>query len=99
VPIPLGDPVDHTGVSSGLTWRVFPGSGSGALYEDSGDRYGPSCRRTAHVEEGVVSLSAREGSFVPDRASVTIELVGVGRAVVEEAAEPVVIERFSKTDD
>jgi alpha-glucosidase len=98
-PIPLGDPVEHTGVPSGLTWRVFPGSGSGSLYEDSGDGYGPRCRRTAHVEEGVVSLSAREGSFVPDRASVTIEVVGVGRAVVEEAADPVVIERFEKTDD
>jgi alpha-glucosidase len=100
VPVPLGDPVDHTGVASSLTWRVFPGgSGSGALYEDAGDGYGPWCRRTAHVEGGRVSLSARSGSFVPARSSVVVELVGVGRAVVDEAADPVVIERFEKTDD
>ena len=98
-PIPLGGPVSHTDAPSGLTWRVFPGSGSGSLYEDAGDGYGPSCRRTAHVEDGVVSLSAREGSFIPARESVVVELVGVGTAVVEEAADPVVIERFAKTDD
>jgi hypothetical protein len=74
------------------------------LYEDAGDGYGPYCRRTAHVESGEdgsvrVSLSARSGSFVPARSSVVIEVVGVGSAVVEEAAEAVVIERFEKTDD
>jgi alpha-glucosidase len=99
VPIPLGDPVEHTGVPSSLTWRVFPGVGSSSLYEDSGDGYGACCRRTAHVENGRVSLSAREGSFVPARSSVVIEMVGVGSAVVEESADPVVIERFENHDD
>jgi alpha-glucosidase len=105
-PIPLGDPVDHTGLPSSLTWLVHraPGAGERSLYEDAGDGYGPYCRRTAHVESGEdgsvrVSLSARSGSFVPARSSVVIEVVGVGSAVVEEAAEAVVIERFEKTDD
>jgi alpha-glucosidase len=97
--IPLGDPVAHTGVASSLTWRVFPGgAGSSSLYEDAGDGYGPWCRRTAHVEGARVALSAREGSFVPARDSVVIEVVGVGSAEVEEAADPVVIERFENTD-
>jgi alpha-glucosidase len=98
-PIPLGDPVSHTDAASGLAWRVFPGSGSGSLYEDAGDGYGAWCRRAADIEDGVVSLSARQGSFTPARESVVVELVGVGTAVVEEAADPVVIERFEKTDD
>ena len=59
--------------SSGLTWRVFAGRAapaSAALYEDAGDGYGPSARRTAHVERGDdglvrLSLSERAGDFVP----------------------------------
>jgi len=99
-PIPMGDPIQHTGESSGLTWRVFasPGSGSGDLYEDAGDGYGPSCRRTAHVESGDdgrvrFSLSIREGEFVPSRHITRVQL---GSEVVEvpESAEPVVIERL-----
>ncbi|HEY6691369.1 MAG TPA: TIM-barrel domain-containing protein [Solirubrobacteraceae bacterium] len=106
VPVPLGDPVDHTGLPSSLTWLVHaaPGAGESSLYEDAGDGYGPCCRRTAHVESGGdgsvrFSLSARSGSHVPARSSVVINVVGVGSAVVEEAAEAVVIERFEKTDD
>jgi alpha-glucosidase len=106
VPVPLGDPVDHTGLPSSLTWLVHaaPGAGESSLYEDAGDGYGPCCRRTAHVESGEdgsvrFSLSARSGSYVPSRSSVVINVVGVGSAVVEEAAEAVVIERFEKTDD
>jgi alpha-glucosidase len=98
-PIPLGDPVMHTGEPSGLTWRVFvgPGSGESHLYEDAGDGYGPSSRRTARLENGEggrvrFSLSAREGSFVPSRDVVRIEL-GSEVVEVEEAADPVVIER------
>jgi alpha-glucosidase len=99
-PIPLGDPVMHTGEPSGLTWRVFAaagGSGSGSLYEDAGDGYGPFSRRTAQVESGEggrvrFSLSARSGSFVPSRDVVRVEL---GSEVVEldESADAVVIER------
>jgi alpha-glucosidase len=106
VPVPLGDPVDHTGLPSSLTWLVHaaPGAGESSLYEDAGDGYGPCCRRTAHVESGEdgsvrFSLSARSGSYVPSRSSVVINVVGAGSAVVEEAAEAVVIERFEKTDD
>jgi alpha-glucosidase len=99
-PVPLGDPIMHTGEASGLTWRVSvaPGAGSAPLYEDAGDGYGSWSRRTAHVETGEdgvvrVSLSAREGSFVPARSRVSIDLGGEV-AEVEEAADAVVIERL-----
>jgi alpha-glucosidase len=98
-PIPLGDPVMHTGEPSGLTWRVFlsPGSGHASLYEDAGDGYGPWSRRTAHVESGEggsvrFSLSERAGLFVPARSRVSIEL-GDEVVEVDEAADAVVIER------
>jgi alpha-glucosidase len=104
-PIPLGDPILHAGEPSGLTWRVFasPGSGSGDLYEDEGDGYGPSARRTAAVETGDdgsvrFSLSAREGSFVPGRSHVVLDL-GAEQVEVDEAAAPVVIERLVTHDD
>jgi alpha-glucosidase len=98
-PLPLGDPIMHTGEPSGLTWRVFasPGAGSAELYEDAGDGYGASARRTASVETGAdgsvrFSLSMREGSFVPTRPVTRVDL---GGEVVDldEAAEAVVIER------
>jgi alpha-glucosidase len=99
-PLPLGDPIQHTGEPSGLTWRVFasPGSSSASLYEDAGDGHGPCSRRTAHVESGEdgrvrFSLSPREGDHVPSRAVVSVDL---GGEVVEvpESPEPVVIERL-----
>jgi alpha-glucosidase len=100
-PIPLGDPVMHTGEPSGLTWRVFasPGSGSASLYEDAGDGYGAWSRRTAHVksgEDGLVrfSLSEREGSFVPPARRVVVDFGGGAVEEVEEAADAVVIERL-----
>jgi alpha-glucosidase len=100
-PIPLWPPLQHTGQTpDSLTWRVFvsPGSGMGSLYEDSGDGYGPSCRRTAHVgsgEDGLVrfSLSARAGSYVPPPRVLGVQL-GSEVVEVEESAEPVVIERL-----
>jgi alpha-glucosidase len=100
-PIPLGDPVQHTGEPSGLTWRVFPAAGragQASLYEDAGDGYGPAARRTAQVEtreDGCVrfSLSAREGSFVPSRGVVHVDLGG-SVVEIEESAEAVVIERL-----
>jgi alpha-glucosidase len=99
-PIPLYPVLQHTDeVPDSLTWKVFvgPGVGSGSLYEDAGDGYGPSCRRTAHVERvgsGLVrfSLSAREGSFVPPARRVFVDLSG-DVVEVEESAEAVVIER------
>jgi alpha-glucosidase len=106
-PIPMGPDLPHTGaVPDSLTWLVFPGagSGSGSLYEDAGDGYGPSCFRTAHVESDGdgrvhVRLSARVGEFVPARRRVVFDVRGVGVAQVEETAEPVVIERFGPIDD
>jgi alpha-glucosidase len=95
--IPLGDPIMHTGERSGLTWRVFT-AGASSLYEDAGDGYGSSSRRTAHVESGedgrvVFSLSPREGEFVPSRDVVRVQL---GSEVIEvpESGEPLVIERM-----
>jgi hypothetical protein len=101
-PIPMWPVLQHTDeVPDSLTWRVFlgQGSGSGALYEDAGDGYGPWCRRTAHVDEGGrFRLSAREGSFVPSRR-VFVEAVGGRRVEVEETGEALVIERLLTTDD
>jgi alpha-glucosidase len=101
-PIPMWPVLQHTGESpDSLTWRVFAGggSGSGSLYEDGGDGYGPWCRRTAHVEEGGrFVLSAREGSFVPARR-LFVEVVGGRRVEVEETGEALVIERLVTTDD
>jgi alpha-glucosidase len=106
-PIPMWPVLQHTGeVPDSLTWKVFvgPGSGSGSLYEDSGDGYGPSCSRTAHVErvEGDLvrfSLSARSGAFVPPPRSVFVDFVGVEVVEVEESAEAVVIERVVTNDE
>jgi alpha-glucosidase len=99
-PLPLGDPIQHTGEPSGLTWRVFvsPGSGSASLYEDAGDGYGSWCRRTAHVESGDdgrvrFSLAAREGEFVPSRPVTRLQL-GTDVTEVPESGDALVIERL-----
>jgi alpha-glucosidase len=105
-PIPLWPAVQSTSeVPDSLTWKVFvgPGSGSGALYEDAGDGYGPSSRRAAHVERGEgglvrFSLSARSGSFVPAARRVFVDLSG-DVVEVAESAEAVVIERVVTNDD
>jgi hypothetical protein len=80
------------------------GSGSGALYEDAGDGYGPSCRRTAHVERAGddrirFSLSARTGEFVPPPRDAFVEFVGGDRVRLEESGEAMVIERPVINDD
>ena len=105
-PIPLYPALQHTGeVPDSLTWKVFVGgaAGSGSLYEDAGDGYGPSCSRTAHVErDGELvrfSLSARSGSFVPPDRRCFVEFVGGERVEVEETGDAVVIERVVTTDD
>ena len=105
-PLPLYPALQHTGeVPDSLTWRVFVGgsaSGSSSLYEDAGDGYGPSCRRTAHVErDGELvrfTLSGREGSYVPPYPSL-VEFVGSERVEVEETGQALVIERFMKNAD
>jgi alpha-glucosidase len=104
-PIPMWPVLQHTGEAvESLTWRVFvgPSSGSGSLYEDAGDGYGPSCSRTAHVErDGELlrfTLGPRSGSFVPSRRCF-LELVGEPRVEVEETGEALVIERDLTNDD
>jgi alpha-glucosidase len=106
-PIPMWPVVQHTNEVPGfLTWKVFvgPGSGSGALYEDAGDGYGPVCRRTAHVERGSdrlvrFSLSPRSGEFVPARRETFVEFVGGDRVRFEETEAAVVIERPMVNDE
>jgi len=106
-PIPMWPVVQHTGeVPGSLTWKVFvgPGSGSGALYEDAGDGYGPGCRRTAQVEWAGsdrirFSLSSRSGEFVPPLRDTFVEFAGGDRVRLEEPGEPVVIERNMTNDD
>ncbi len=68
-PIPLWPVLQHTDeVPDFLTWRVFPGggSGSGALYEDSGDGYGPCVSTNCACERrGWASfVPVRSGGFV-----------------------------------
>ena len=100
-PLPLGDPIQHTGQPSNLSWVVYPspGAGESSLYEDAGDGYGPSSRRTAHVVSGSdghvrFSLSARVGDFVPSRQRVTIDIRGADVTEVPESGEALVIERL-----
>jgi alpha-glucosidase len=105
-PIPLWPVVQHTAeVPDSLTWKVFvgAGSGSGSLYEDSGDGYGPGCLRTARVERAGrdlvrFSLSARSGEFVPSPRRMLADLSG-DVVELEESAEALVIERPVTNDD
>jgi hypothetical protein len=85
-----------------LTWFVHavPGApaGSGTLYEDAGDGYGPSARRTATAETAddgrvTVRISAREGGYDPGQRRVVVEVPGRGTVEVAESAEGAVIER------
>jgi alpha-glucosidase len=108
-PVPLGPELSHVGerVPDPLTWLVHPAadalSGSGSLYEDAGDGYGPHCRRTALVGSGsdgsvTMRLSERSGSFVPARRRVVVEFRGIGTVDFEESAEARVIEREAPFD-
>jgi alpha-glucosidase len=95
-PIPLGDPVAHTGLPSSLTWLVHPAAGAaggaGALYEDAGDGYGPHARRAATVGDDLaVHLSAREGGFTPDRTRTTVAWHGLGEAEIDESPDAVTV--------
>ena len=105
-PVPLHPVLQHTSeVPDSLTWKVFvgPGSGSGALYEDAGDGYGPGCSRTAHVERGAAglvrfSLSARSGEFAPPARRVYVDLSG-DVVEIEESADALVVERVVTNDE
>ena len=91
-PIPMGPDAAHTGErpTDPLTLRIHPAEGAGgsALYEDAGDGFGyengeyarrfVSCD-TSH-DRVTVRLGEREGSLVPERDEVRLELRGVGAA-------------------
>jgi alpha-glucosidase len=66
-----GEPVDR------LTLRVHAAPGevvTRSLYEDAGDGYGPSARRTVTVDEASIRVSAPEGDYVAPPRVVEIEL-------------------------
>jgi alpha-glucosidase len=70
-----------------LTILVYPSEGSGesVLYEDAGNGFGyergeyARCRAVCEVsgDEIMLRLGEREGSFVPEREAVRLELGGV----------------------
>jgi len=90
-PLPMGPDAAHAGAATPdpLTLRVHPAAGaapgSTTLYEDAGDGFGyesgDSARREVSCEASedrvTVSLGEREGSFVPQRETVILELRGV----------------------
>lgn len=85
-PLPLRPVVEHTGVAvDRLTLRVFvaPGAAAGAreLYEDAGEGYGDSARRTLACEATAhavtIRISARDGAFAAPRTRVELELLGL----------------------
>jgi alpha-glucosidase len=91
-PIALGPEMSHTAEKpvDPLTFVIYPvrGSGSSVLYEDAGDGFGYEsgeyARRTVACETEAdcitVRFGVREGSFVPERREVLLEL--------REVAEP-----------
>jgi alpha-glucosidase len=91
-PIPMGPDAAHTGErrADPLTLLVYPAQGRGetTLYEDAGNgfgheqgeyaRRGISCESTE--DRITIRLDEREGSFVPVRGEVRLELRGVATA-------------------
>jgi alpha-glucosidase len=88
--VPIGPEMDHTGERAvdPLTLLLYPAEGAGesALYEDAGDGFGYAsgeyARRTISCEESggriTVRLREREGSFVPEREVLHLELRAFG---------------------
>jgi alpha-glucosidase len=92
-PIPMGPDASHTGeVVDPLTLLIYPAANAAAnetvLYEDEGDGFdhenGGFARRTVSCEESgdriTVRVGEREGSFVPQRENLRLELRGFGAA-------------------
>jgi alpha-glucosidase len=89
--VPLWPEMNHIGEKPAdpLTLLIHPAEGSAAgettLYEDAGDGFeherGEYAWRTVSCERGegsiTVRLSEREGSFVPQREAVVLELRGI----------------------
>jgi alpha-glucosidase len=87
--VPLWPALEHTGEAPGaLTLRVAVAAGAPEarteLYEDAGEGFGPSCRRSIICAAGdgavIVRLGAREGTWAPARERTTLELRGVADA-------------------
>jgi alpha-glucosidase len=102
-PIPLWPELETTATApDALTWFVHAvpdaPAGTGTLYEDAGDGYGESARRTATAETAedgrvTVRISPREGGYHPGERRVVIEVPGRGTVEVAESADGAVIER------
>ncbi len=103
-PIPLWPELETTAGAppDTLTWFVHAvagaPAGSGELYEDAGDGYGESARRSATAETDedgrvTVRISEREGGYDPGDRRVVVEVPGRGTAEVAESAGGTVIER------
>jgi alpha-glucosidase len=95
--VPMGPDASHTGESvDPLTLLLHPteGAGESSLYEDAGDGFGYEdgeySRRTLSCEESAgsvtVRVGAREGSFVPQRQQLRLEVRGFGSAPESVAA-------------
>ncbi len=90
--VPMGPEMGHTGERAldPLTLLLYPAEGAGesAMYEDSGDGFGYEdgeyARRAISCEESrdhiTVHIGEREGSLVPEREELRLELRGFGAA-------------------
>jgi alpha-glucosidase len=89
--IPLWPEREHTGAPvDRLTLRVFAAPGEAvtrSLYEDAGDGYGPSARRTVTVDGEAVRVSAPAGDYVPAGRVIEVELRRGGESVLVEIGE------------
>jgi len=94
--VPMGPEMNHVGeqATDPLTLLMYPveGYGESTFYEDAGDGFGYEngeyARRAISCEESggrvTVRLGEQEGSFVPERREVRLELRGFG--LVPESA-------------
>jgi alpha-glucosidase len=89
--VPMGPEASHTGETlDPLTLLLFPteGADDSSMYEDAGDGFayenGEYARRDVTCEEAagsvMVRIREREGSFVPQREELRLELRGFGSA-------------------
>jgi alpha-glucosidase len=89
--IPLWPERGHTGERiDRLTLRVFVAPGEPVtreLYEDAGEGYGPSSRRSVTVDGHSVRVSAPDGEYVPPPRTVEVDLRAGGRSDVVEIGE------------
>ena len=91
-PVPLWPAMNYVGErpADPLTLLIYPAGGRGALelYEDAGDGYAylqgeyARTRVTCRSDDAgiIVEIGAREGSFVPERTRVVVELRGLEKA-------------------